>query len=100
MMATMSSVQAVDELGRILGGANRRYIDDAKKRWETFCTNVQFYGLWKKVLNPPIPVDMCGADFTIALLKALPSLFPSPTPPPKCLGGASEALIHVLSGEN
>ncbi|KAJ8269426.1 hypothetical protein COCON_G00120330 [Conger conger] len=39
---------------------------------------------------------MRGADFTIALLKALPSLFPSPTPPPKRLGGASEALIHVL----
>ncbi|CAL8342081.1 unnamed protein product [Arctogadus glacialis] len=36
------------------------------------------------------------ADFTIALLTALPSLFPSPTPPPKRLGGASEALIHVL----
>ncbi|XP_056465603.1 uncharacterized protein LOC130404742 [Gadus chalcogrammus] len=87
---------AVDELGRILGGANSKYIDDTKKRWQTFCTNVQLYGLWKKVLKPPIPVDMAGADFTIALLKALPSLFPSPTPPPKRLGGASEALIHVL----
>ncbi|CAL8363056.1 unnamed protein product [Arctogadus glacialis] len=118
---------AVDELGRILGGANSKYIDDTKKRWQTFCTNVQFYGLWKKVLKPPIPVDMAGvgprgharslqihlfpykvngkrrqttfcrsSDFTIALLKALPSLFPSPTPPPKRLGGASEALIHVL----
>lgn len=45
------------------------------------------------------PLFCCGfypADFTIALLKALPLLFPSPTPPPKRLGGASEALIHVL----
>ncbi|KAL2095845.1 hypothetical protein ACEWY4_007993 [Coilia grayii] len=87
---------AIDELGRILGGTNRTYIDDTNKRWETFCANVQFYGLWKKVLKPPISADMHGADFTIALLKALPSLFPSPTPPPKRLGGASEALIHVL----
>ncbi|KAF3837918.1 hypothetical protein F7725_009686 [Dissostichus mawsoni] len=32
----------------------------------------------------------------IALMKALPSMFPSPTAPPKKLGSASEALIHVL----
>ncbi|CAL8326037.1 unnamed protein product [Boreogadus saida] len=51
---------AVDELGRILGCANSKYIDDTKKRWQTFCTNVQFYGLSKKVLKPPIPVDMGG----------------------------------------
>lgn len=36
------------------------------------------------------------ADFTIALLMTLPSLFRSPTPPPKQLGNASEALLHVL----
>ncbi|KAG5848609.1 hypothetical protein ANANG_G00100340, partial [Anguilla anguilla] len=35
-------------------------------------------------------------DFTIALLSALPSLFPSPTALPKKLGNASETLIHVL----
>jgi len=35
-------------------------------------------------------------DFTIFLLNALPSLFPSPTPPPKRLGNASEALLHIL----
>ncbi|KAI4799978.1 hypothetical protein KUCAC02_016516 [Chaenocephalus aceratus] len=35
-------------------------------------------------------------EFSIALFKALPTLFPSPAAPPKTLGHASEALIHVL----
>ncbi|KAI4804328.1 hypothetical protein KUCAC02_025959, partial [Chaenocephalus aceratus] len=35
-------------------------------------------------------------EFTIALFKALPTLFPSPAAPPNKLGHASEALIHVL----
>ncbi|XP_042560561.1 uncharacterized protein LOC122129896 [Clupea harengus] len=89
---------AIDELGRILGGTNKRYIDETKNRWENFCANVQLYGLWKKVLKKPFPIDTYGAEFTIALLQSLPSLFPSPKLPPKRLGNASEALIHVLQG--
>ncbi|KAF7656544.1 hypothetical protein LDENG_00039960 [Lucifuga dentata] len=57
---------------------------------------MQFYGVWKKALKPPFPLSLCGVDFTIALLKALQSLFPSPTPLPKRLGNASEALLHIL----
>lgn len=127
----------MDELRRILGGTNPRYIDETKKRWENFCANAQFYGVWKKVLKPPIPLNMRGGmlqffsksepckttvilqlpicvygtsdtqvliyplmplpvDFTIAFLTGLPSLFPSPTLPPKRLGNPSEALLHVL----
>ncbi|KAI4892098.1 hypothetical protein NFI96_019151, partial [Prochilodus magdalenae] len=87
---------AMDELRRILGGTNPKYIDETKKKWENFCANVQFYGVWKKVLKPPIPLNMHDADFTIAILTGLPSLFPSPTSPPKRLGNPSEALLHVL----
>lgn len=56
-------LSAIDELGHILGDTNRTYIDDTKKRWETFCANVQFYGLWKKVLKHLIPVDMRGGMY-------------------------------------
>ncbi|XP_034052146.1 uncharacterized protein LOC117532765 isoform X1 [Gymnodraco acuticeps] len=39
---------------------------------------------------------LATAGQAIALIKALPSMFPSPTAPPKKLGSASEALFHVL----
>lgn len=48
----------MDELRRILGGTNLKYIDETKKRWENFCAHVQFFGVWKKVLKPPIPLNM------------------------------------------
>jgi len=35
-------------------------------------------------------------EHAIALFRALPALFPSPTAPSKKLGNASEALLHVL----
>lgn len=35
-------------------------------------------------------------EYNIALFRALPTLFPSPAAPPKKLGHASEALLHVL----
>ncbi|XP_051517855.1 uncharacterized protein LOC127419999 [Myxocyprinus asiaticus] len=87
---------AMDELRRILGGTNRKYTEEMKGRWADFCAKVQFCGVWKKALKPPFPLDLRGVDFTIALLSALPSLFLSPTPPPKLLGNASEALLHIL----
>lgn len=115
----------MDELRHVIGGTNRKYIEEMKGRWADFCAKVQFYGVWKKVLKPPFPLDLHGGkllfhitnpllwqpcsnhsikrpffcsilDFTIALLSALPSLFTSPTPPPKWLGNASEALLHIL----
>uniref|UniRef100_A0A1A8Q6R0 Uncharacterized protein n=1 Tax=Nothobranchius pienaari TaxID=704102 RepID=A0A1A8Q6R0_9TELE len=92
---------AMDELRRIVGGSNCKYIDQMKSKWAEFCSKVQYYGVWKKALKPTLPLDVCGVDFTIALFSALPTLFPSPTTPPKRLGNASEALLHVLqSGED
>nr|XP_057929665.1 uncharacterized protein LOC131129804 isoform X2 [Doryrhamphus excisus]XP_057929666.1 uncharacterized protein LOC131129804 isoform X2 [Doryrhamphus excisus] len=41
-------------------------------------------------------VSLLQAGHAIALFKALPSMFPSPMPPPKKLGPACEALFHVL----
>ncbi|XP_071340450.1 uncharacterized protein [Trachinotus anak] len=119
---------AMDELRRIVGGTNSRYIEEVKGRWADFCARVQFYGVWKKVLKPPFPLDVCSGklifhmhvcidiyttfklfcssfyslvDFTLALFNALPSLFPSSTSPPKRLGNSCEALLHTLkSGED
>ncbi|CAI5678314.1 unnamed protein product [Oreochromis niloticus] len=87
---------AMDELCRIVGGSNCKCIDQMKGRWAEFCSKVQFYGIWKKVLKPPLPLDVRGVEFTVTLFNALPSLFPSPTTPPKRLGSASEALLHIL----
>lgn len=33
---------------------------------------------------------------SLAMLKALPDMFPSPVAPPKKLGHASEAMFHIL----
>lgn len=33
---------------------------------------------------------------SIAMMKALPEMFPSPVAPPKKLGHASEAMLHIL----
>ena len=119
----------MDELRRIIDGTNCKYIEEMKGRWADFCAKVQFYGVWKKALKPPFPLDVRGGklqfhipnillcqpcsnhsikchflcsivDFTIALFNALPSLFPSPSPPPKRLGNASDALLHVLKVRN
>ncbi|KAI4889729.1 hypothetical protein NFI96_033080 [Prochilodus magdalenae] len=63
---------AMDELRRILGGTNPKYIDETKKKWENFCANVQFYGVWKKVLKPPIPLNMHDG-----MLRFTPNLNPA-----------------------
>ncbi|CAL8259555.1 unnamed protein product [Arctogadus glacialis] len=36
------------------------------------------------------------AKQSLTMLKALPDMFPSPVVPPKRLGHASEAMLHVL----
>ncbi|XP_078141268.1 uncharacterized protein LOC144539602 [Centroberyx gerrardi] len=84
----------MDELRRILDKGNRKYIAEVKKRWEDFCSKVQFYRVWKKVMKPPMTLD--GVEFAIALFRALPILFPSPAALPKKVGHASEALLHVF----
>ncbi|KAJ4938377.1 hypothetical protein JOQ06_002997 [Pogonophryne albipinna] len=81
-------------MGRILEAGNKNFTDQIKARWESFCENALFFGVWNKSLKPPMGLDKSGQ--AIALMKSLPSMFPSPTAPPKKLGSASEALFHVL----
>ncbi|KAM4585548.1 uncharacterized protein PAE49_004768 isoform 1-T1 [Odontesthes bonariensis] len=52
---------AMDELRRIVDSTNRKYTEEMKGRWAEFCAKVQFYGVWKKVLKPPFPLDIRGA---------------------------------------
>ncbi|KAK7150817.1 hypothetical protein R3I93_011927 [Phoxinus phoxinus] len=84
----------MDELGRILDKGNPRFIPNLKARWESFCSKAQFYGVYKKVLKPPMTLD--GVKRSIAMMKALPEMFPSPVGPPKKMGHASEAMLHIL----
>ncbi|KAK1875371.1 Methionine aminopeptidase 2 [Dissostichus eleginoides] len=94
MMLQYQFLRVMSELRRLLDKDNHKYIAEVKKRWDDFVAKVQFYGVSKKAMKPPMTLD--GVEFSIALFKALPTLFPSPAAPPKKLGHASEALIHVL----
>uniref|UniRef100_A0A0F8AIX2 Uncharacterized protein n=2 Tax=Larimichthys crocea TaxID=215358 RepID=A0A0F8AIX2_LARCR len=84
----------MDELRRILDKDNSKFLDEVKKRWADFSSMVQFYGVWRKVLKPPMSLG--AVESNIALFRALPTLFPSQSAPPKKMGQASEALLHVL----
>ncbi|KAI3365750.1 hypothetical protein L3Q82_000760 [Scortum barcoo] len=42
-------------------------------------------------------LDRFKVKQTIAIMKALPDIFPSPVAPPKKLGHASEAMLHILA---
>ncbi|KAG9330424.1 hypothetical protein JZ751_025417 [Albula glossodonta] len=44
---------AMDELQRIIQPTNVQYICEMKDRWKTFYSQVQFYGVMKKAMNPP-----------------------------------------------
>ncbi|KAM7399880.1 hypothetical protein PAMP_019118 [Pampus punctatissimus] len=48
------TVRVMDELRRILDKDNSKFISEVKKRWADFCSMVQFYGVWRKVLKPPM----------------------------------------------
>ncbi|KAL4006467.1 hypothetical protein ACER0C_000319 [Sarotherodon galilaeus] len=85
---------ALGELRRILDPHNNKFISQIKLRWEEFCSRVEFYGVSKKAMNPPMTMDKTEAH--LALMKALPTLFPTPAHPPKKMGNASEAFLHVL----
>ncbi|KAJ4938958.1 hypothetical protein JOQ06_028421 [Pogonophryne albipinna] len=85
-------------MGRIREAGNKNFTDQIKARWESFCENALFFGVWNKSLKPPMGLDKSGQ--AIALMKALPSMFPSPTAPPKKLGSASEALFHPSEDPN
>ncbi len=47
----------MDEFGRILDKGNPRFIPKLKARWENFYSKAQFYGVYKKVLKPPMTLD-------------------------------------------
>ncbi|KAJ8358497.1 hypothetical protein AAFF_G00433840 [Aldrovandia affinis] len=47
----------MDELRRILDRDNCQHIDEVKGRWADFCQKVQFYGVSKKILKPPMGMD-------------------------------------------
>ncbi|KAJ8364890.1 hypothetical protein SKAU_G00137210 [Synaphobranchus kaupii] len=82
------------ELQCILYKDNSHYIDEVKERWQGFCQKVQFLGVWKKLLKPPMGMDK--VEQAVRILHVLPSLFPSTSAPPKRIGDASEAVVHVL----
>lgn len=44
----------MDELRRILQRDNMDFISEVKERWVEFCKQVQFYGVFKKVLKSPV----------------------------------------------
>lgn len=44
----------MDELQRILNQGNSHFIPELKNRWGTFCEKAQFYGVFKKVMRPPL----------------------------------------------
>ncbi|XP_060895062.1 uncharacterized protein LOC132974804 [Labrus mixtus] len=84
----------MEELQRILERDNGSFIDELKGRWCDFCQKVQFFGVWKKMLKPPMGMDQ--AKQALEILRVLPSLFPSMSAPPKRVRDAGEALVHVL----
>lgn len=55
------------ELQRILANGNHKFIDEVKKKWEDFCTKVQFYGVWKKAMKPPMTLDASKSFVTNTL---------------------------------
>ncbi|KAM7388863.1 hypothetical protein PAMP_022873 [Pampus punctatissimus] len=76
----------MDELRRILDKDNSEFLSEVKKRWADFCSMVQFYGVWRKGLKPPMSLGP----------GHYPHSSPSQSAPPKKMGQASEALLHVL----
>ncbi|XP_062420086.1 uncharacterized protein LOC119230113 isoform X2 [Pungitius pungitius] len=84
----------MEELQRILDKDNTNFINELKGRWHDFCQKVQFFGVWKKALKPPIGMDK--AEQALEILRVLPLLFPSTSAPPKRVRDANEALVHVL----
>ncbi|KAI4804101.1 hypothetical protein KUCAC02_025743 [Chaenocephalus aceratus] len=83
----------MDELRRVLNQGNSHFLMELKTRWGTFCERAQFYGVFKKLMRPP---QLDKVKHSIAMMKALPEMFPSPMAPPKKLRHASEAVLHVL----
>ncbi|CAL8302508.1 unnamed protein product [Arctogadus glacialis] len=84
----------LDELRRIVAKDNVHYVKELKERWAEYRTKLSFYGVYKKVLKPPmgLPADEQAID----LIISLSDMFTSGYPAPKKMSSPSEALIHVL----
>ncbi|XP_036000600.1 uncharacterized protein LOC118567312 [Fundulus heteroclitus] len=84
----------LEELRRIVAKDNVHYVKELKERWADYRTKLSFYGVYKKVLKPPVglPADEQAIDLIISLAD----MFPSGYPAPKKMSSPSEALIHVL----
>ncbi|KAK1904686.1 Fibroblast growth factor receptor [Dissostichus eleginoides] len=55
----------LDEMGRILEAGNKNFTDQIKARWESFCENALFFGVWNKSLKPPMGLDKCKHNANI-----------------------------------
>ncbi|KAM4550138.1 uncharacterized protein V3H82_019326 [Fundulus diaphanus] len=84
----------LEELRQIVAKDNVHYVKELKERWADYRTKLSFYGVYKKVLKPPVglPADEQAIDLIISLAD----MFPSGYPAPKKMSSPSEALIHVL----
>ncbi|CAI5657245.1 unnamed protein product [Oreochromis niloticus] len=85
----------MEELHRILDKDNANFINELEERWHDFCQKVQFFGVWKKMLKPPMGMDK--AEQALEILRVLPSLFPSTSAPPKRVRNTT-ALVRALLG--
>nr|XP_020442596.1 uncharacterized protein LOC109952080 [Monopterus albus] len=88
----MDELRRILDLHRILDS----HLPDLMTRWGTFYEKAQFYGVFKKVMKAP---QQDKVKHSLAMIKALPGMFPSPVAPPKKLGHASEAMFHVLESK-
>lgn len=82
----------MDELRRILGGTNSKYIEETKARWQDFCAKVQFYGVWKKALKPPFPLSLHGGK----LLFHIPNVHCNMSIPNPAPRGHSTVHINIV----
>ncbi|CAJ1086727.1 uncharacterized protein LOC127420714 isoform X1 [Xyrichtys novacula] len=71
----------MEELRRIVDKNNSNYIAELKERWHNFCQKVLFYGVSKNMMK--CPMGMTKIENALMILRALPSLFPSPSTAPK-----------------
>ncbi|KAI9536002.1 hypothetical protein NQZ68_038409, partial [Dissostichus eleginoides] len=55
----------MSELRRLLDKDNHKYIAEVKKRWDDFVAKVQFYGVSKKAMKPPMTLDG-GTPYTLS----------------------------------